>query len=104
MRHAKEFLSDGHSIRVVLKLHGREKAHPEIGRQQMSRFLSRVKGTDENVNGHHIQHLGPAFMAFLRPSILTAGIEPKARACPRRRFPALSRLLLQEKRRMPICW
>ena len=32
-RHAREFLEGGHPVRVVLKLRGREKAHPEIGLQ-----------------------------------------------------------------------
>src|SRR5688572_25833136 len=33
MRHLKEFLEDGHKVKVTLQFRGREVAHPELGRK-----------------------------------------------------------------------
>ena len=44
VRHAKEFAAEGHPVKVVLRLRGREKAHPEIGRRQMQHFLTLACG------------------------------------------------------------
>ena len=33
MRHLKEFLEDGHKVKVTLQFRGREMAHPELGRK-----------------------------------------------------------------------
>lgn len=65
VRHTKEFLAEGHAVKVILKLRGREKAHPEIGKQQMKQFLTKVFGTDKP-----FQNLGTTFMAYLNQADL----------------------------------
>ena len=62
VRHAKEFLAEGHPVKVVLRLHGREKAHTEIGRRQMQHFLDMTCGP----GSHPIQDQGGAFLSFIR--------------------------------------
>ena len=37
--HAAEFLDGGHGVKVILQLKGREKAHPELGRVQVEKFI-----------------------------------------------------------------
>ena len=60
-RHAKEFIAGGHPVKAVLRLHGREKAHPEIGRRQMQRFLTLACGP----GNHPIQDQGGTFLSFI---------------------------------------
>lgn len=36
---AKKFLSKGHKVQVELMLRGRQKAHPEIGKEVLERFI-----------------------------------------------------------------
>lgn len=37
---AKKFLSKGHKVQAELQLRGRQKAHPEIGKEVVDRFLT----------------------------------------------------------------
>ena len=43
MRHLKEFLSDGHRVKVSLFFRGRENAHKELGFELMNRVLADVR-------------------------------------------------------------
>lgn len=38
-RQAKEFLEAGHRVRIVVKFHGRELAHPDEGNQALDRLI-----------------------------------------------------------------
>jgi translation initiation factor IF-3 len=62
VRHAKEFAAEGHPVKVVLRLRGREKAHPEIGRRQMQHFLTLACGP----GNHPIQNQGGTFLSFIK--------------------------------------
>ena len=44
-RMAEKELADGNGVRIVLKLRGREKAHPENGITVVERFISFINGT-----------------------------------------------------------
>jgi translation initiation factor IF-3 len=67
-RQAKEFLAEGHSIKVVMKMHGREKAHPEIACHQMEDFLGLVQGPGR----HPMQHAGGVFISYIRGQHINA--------------------------------
>jgi translation initiation factor IF-3 len=64
-RHARQFLEDGHPVRVILKLRGREKAHPEIGQRQMDRFLSKLDGA--GATSPRSQSKDSVFVATIQP-------------------------------------
>jgi translation initiation factor IF-3 len=64
-RHAREFLERGHPVRVVLKLRGREKAHPELGRRQLDLFLAKLDQTGTNPRRNQVN--GSVFVARLHP-------------------------------------
>ena len=40
LKHTLEFLKEGHPVKVQLQLHGREKAHPELGRMVLEQFIA----------------------------------------------------------------
>ncbi len=42
---AERFLSDGNHVKIVLKLRGREKAHPENGVAVVENFISQIDGS-----------------------------------------------------------
>jgi translation initiation factor IF-3 len=42
MRHLKEFLEEGHKVKVTLQFRGREVAHPELGRKILDDVISAV--------------------------------------------------------------
>lgn len=44
-RMAERFLSEGNSVKIVLKLRGREKAHPENGVTVVENFISQINAT-----------------------------------------------------------
>ena len=44
-RMAEKELADGNGVRIVLKLRGREKAHPESGVTVVENFISLIQGT-----------------------------------------------------------
>jgi translation initiation factor IF-3 len=62
VRHTKEFLSKGHPVKVILRLHGREKAHPEVGRRTIQKFLAQACAALVP----SIQQQGGMFSAFIR--------------------------------------
>lgn len=62
--HARNFLQEKHPVKVILCLRGREKAHPEIGEQQMQTFIHKL-GLN---HGQKIQHNGSTFLSFIQPS------------------------------------
>lgn len=62
VRHTKEFLSEGHPVKVILRLHGREKAHPEVGRRTIQKFLAQACAA----LAPSIQQQGGMFSAFIR--------------------------------------
>lgn len=40
---AREFLKDGHKLRLVIKFSGREMAHPEFGRDLLAKFIENLR-------------------------------------------------------------
>lgn len=38
-KRAREFLEDGNKVKITVTLRGREKAHPEIGEEKITKFL-----------------------------------------------------------------
>ena len=45
MRHLKEFLEEGHKVKVTLQFRGREVAHPELGRKILDDVIAAVGPT-----------------------------------------------------------
>lgn len=43
VRHAREFLSTGHKVKVSLRFRGREVTHADLGRKVLDRFMSQVE-------------------------------------------------------------
>jgi translation initiation factor IF-3 len=43
LRHVKRFLSEGNKVKISMLFRGREIAHPEFGREMLSRILEEVK-------------------------------------------------------------
>ena len=43
VRHAREFLTSGHKVKVSLRFRGREVTHAELGRVVLDRFMSQVE-------------------------------------------------------------
>ena len=62
--HAREFLATGHVVKTICKLHGREKAHPEIGRHQVELFITK---TGKSLQDCKIQANGGTFIVYLNP-------------------------------------
>ena len=73
-QHAKEFLEEGHTVKLVLSLRGREKAHPEIGKQKIDAFLSALALR----NLPRISQQNGSFTAFLSPAFLSAQLSRAA--------------------------
>src|SRR5690625_5768622 len=44
VNHIKRFLKDGHKVRVVIMFRGRERAHPELGKQILDRVAKELAG------------------------------------------------------------
>ena len=44
LKKAKEFLDEGHRVKIELKLKGRQNAHPDIGLQRVNDAVERLKG------------------------------------------------------------
>jgi len=44
LRQAEEFLTEGHKVRVEMRLHGREKGRPDMAEQKVREFVSLVPG------------------------------------------------------------
>ncbi len=66
-RHAREFIEGGHPVRVVLKLRGREKAHPELGRRQLDLFLAKLDEIGAKPRRNQVN--GSVFVALLHPKL-----------------------------------
>lgn len=66
-RHARELLEGGHPVRVVLKLRGREKAHPELGQRQLDLFLAKLDGIGAEPRRNQVN--GSVFVARLHPKL-----------------------------------
>jgi translation initiation factor IF-3 len=43
IRHAREFLTTGHKVKVSLRFRGREVTHSELGRKVLDRFMAEVE-------------------------------------------------------------
>lgn len=43
-RHVREFLDDGHRVRLVVQFKGREMAHPEYGVKMIETVLGKIPG------------------------------------------------------------
>lgn len=43
---AQEFIDDGHRVKVIVKFHGREMSHPEVGKQTLQEFLDCLHDID----------------------------------------------------------
>jgi len=41
--HVSRFLKKGHPVRLVVLMKGREKSHPEDGRQKLIRIMDRIE-------------------------------------------------------------
>lgn len=44
VRHARDFLADGHKVKVTLQFRGREMAHPELGSKILDAVLEQLDG------------------------------------------------------------
>jgi translation initiation factor IF-3 len=44
VRHLKEFLDEGHKVKVTLQFRGREMAHPELGSRLLDSVITQVDG------------------------------------------------------------
>ena len=42
LNRAKEYLADGHSIKIVVKFSGRQMTHPEFGKNQLKNFVDKL--------------------------------------------------------------
>ena len=43
LRHVKRFLDEGNKVKISILFRGREIAHPEFGKEMLSRFVEEVK-------------------------------------------------------------
>ncbi|MEX0912229.1 MAG: translation initiation factor IF-3, partial [Gemmatimonadota bacterium] len=41
-RHARRFLEEGHKVKITMMFRGRQMAHPEIGREVLTRVVETV--------------------------------------------------------------
>jgi len=70
--HAHEFLTSGHPVKVICKMHGREKAHPELGQQKTAQFIQKITGKLVQLtrNGSSfIYHLSPGAQLSSKASV-----------------------------------
>ena len=72
LRHIKEFIAEGHRVKVSLTFRGRESAHQDLGYQVMRRVLKDLEavGTSENPP----QQMGRSIIMLVspRPAVKTA--------------------------------
>ena len=47
IRHAREFLGEGHRVKVTCRFRGREVSHPEVAAEQLKEFIERTKDIAE---------------------------------------------------------
>jgi translation initiation factor IF-3 len=65
--HTHEFLAQGHPVKITCKLHGREKAHPELGQQKTIQFIQKVTGKLVQLT-----RSGSSFVYHLNPGQLSS--------------------------------
>ncbi len=74
MRHMKEFLEDGHRVKVSLYFRGRENAHKELGFDLMNRVLADIR--EVGVVEQAPKLLGKNILMVIMPN-------PKAKHAPK---------------------
>ena len=72
-RHIREFLDEGHRVKVSLMFRGREQAHQEIGYQVMHRVVQELR--DVGVNERSPEQMGRFLYMMITPR---PGAKPKA--------------------------
>jgi translation initiation factor IF-3 len=77
---AIEFLEDGDRIKVTVRFRGRELTHPEIGRNLLARFVTRVEG-------HGVAERTPLLEGKSMHITMASTHKPKSHDAPDRRHP-----------------
>lgn len=65
MKNCQRFLEEGHRVKIGIRFRGREMAHPEVGREQMSKVIEALKG-----------HGGPEMPPKMEGRVLAALFAP----------------------------
>jgi translation initiation factor IF-3 len=72
LRHAREFLEEGHKVLFTIFFRGREMAHKELGKSRMEQIK---KGTEDIAKVEHdLSMTGPRMQITLMPK---PGVKPK---------------------------
>lgn len=81
-KHVREFLGEGNKVKVVVKFRGREMAHPEFGREILTRVVESTKDLcSEEVETSRIPLIGRFMSIMLSPSAkITAKVSAAAAA------------------------
>ncbi len=64
---AEKFLSRGDKVRVEVQLRGREKAHPEVGREVAERYLKALAAVKAHKIEQPVKKMGGVFSAVVTP-------------------------------------
>lgn len=80
MRHMREFLEEGHRVKVSLFFRGRENAHKELGFELMNRVLADIR--EIGVVEQAPKLLGKNILMVLMPNPKTRHHAPKPVAVP----------------------
>jgi translation initiation factor IF-3 len=73
VRHIRDFLSEGHRVKVTLTFRGREMAHEDLGYQMIQRVLKDVQDIGNGENSPVRMGRNLIVMVIPRPSLRKAG-------------------------------
>lgn len=65
VRHIRDFIEDGHRVKVSLMFRGREQAHQELGYELMKRVVKVCE--DISIGDKSPQHMGRTLLMMLAP-------------------------------------
>ena len=81
VRHIREFVAEGHRVKVSLMFRGRENAHEEIGYQVMHRVVSDVR--EVATNERNPERMGRSIYMMLTPRPIVKGRTNPAPEAPK---------------------
>ena len=80
LRHIRDFLTDGHRVKVTLAFRGRESAHQELGYQLMNRVLKDVN--DLGASDRAPEHMGRNLIMMIQTRPGAKKVAPAQNAAP----------------------
>lgn len=82
VQHIRDFIAEGHRVKVSLMFRGREQAHQELGFEMMRRVLTEVSDIASNENPPQMMGRSIYMMVYPRPALKQGQAAPPPRKAP----------------------